>query len=80
MPMPLVLEVKLKSGGTRYYQVPLLSMYGSRNDMPALQEWPWTNPVHKVRLEIPFRDIEEITIDPLEFMADVKRENNDWKE
>ncbi len=76
MPMPLVLQVKLKSGGSRLYQIPLLSMYGHRKDMPALELWPWTNPQYTVRLEIPFQDIEEVVIDPDEFMADVDRGNN----
>ncbi|MGB0176758.1 MAG: M1 family peptidase, partial [Owenweeksia sp.] len=80
MPMPLVLQVKLKSGGVRNYQVPLLSMYGSRPDMTTLQPWPWTNPSYKVQLEIPFQEVEEVIIDPDEFMADVDRKNNNWKQ
>ncbi|MEQ9261955.1 MAG: M1 family metallopeptidase [Owenweeksia sp.] len=76
MPMPLVLQVKLKSGGVRNYQIPLLSMFGNRPDMTTLKAWPWTNPTHQVQLNIPLQDIEAVSLDPDEFMADLERENN----
>ncbi len=82
MPMPLRISIKTKDGLERKYYVPLASMMGAPDEdgVQLLEPWPWTHPVKELALEVPFKDVISITIDPIEEMADLRRDNNIYPE
>lgn len=78
MPMPLRITIKTKQGTELKYYVPLVSMMGTPNEVgvEVLNAWPWTNPMHQIKLSVAFKDVVSVTIDPLEEMADLVKANN----
>lgn len=80
MPMPLRITITTKDGFELKYYIPLASMMGAPNegDQLVLQPWPWTNPKYEVPLEVPFKQVQSIAIDPQEEMADLTKGNNSY--
>lgn len=82
MPMPLDIAVRLKSGKTKYYNIPLRIMRGEKkaekgmDDFTVKEDWPWTFPQYEMLIDVAMSDIESIEIDPSERMADIDRSNN----
>jgi hypothetical protein len=82
MPMPIDLNITLKSGGTEMHQIPLNLMFGHKSsedkavDVVQESEWRWTHPTYIVQVKKRLTDITKIEIDPSKRMADVDRKNN----
>ncbi|UJH69098.1 M1 family metallopeptidase [Allomuricauda sp. SCSIO 65647] len=86
MPMPLdilVVNADNNSTGETYY-IPLRMMRGEKeNPYPnitrtVLQDWAWANPVYEFLIDRPISEIEGITIDPSQLMADINKEDNTY--
>ncbi|GGG13115.1 peptidase M1 [Dokdonia pacifica] len=81
MPMPIDLQVTTNKGETTYY-VPLRMMRGEKpntTNYTLLEDWPWTNPTYTFTIDVPMSKIKSMTIDSSTLMADINRENNDWR-
>jgi hypothetical protein len=79
MPMPIDLEVEFIDGSKELYYIPLQMMRGEKPvaaTTKILNDWAWAYPTYTFSLNKPKSDIKLITIDPLENMADVVRDNN----
>jgi len=82
MPMPLDIEVRLKDGKSKYYNIPLRIMRGAKeaekgmDDYTVVEDWPWTFPQYELNIDVDMDDIESIEIDPSRRMADIDRSNN----
>ncbi len=80
MPMPLDLTVTLKNGTQRQVYIPLEEMRNQkttdRNTLVAA-DWAWAFPLYELKIPgVRASDIQEVTIDPENHMADVDRKNN----
>ncbi len=86
MPMPIDLVVTLKDGEKKYYTIPLVIMRGEKkNDtwgeaIDVLPDWPWTHPTYEFVLDVKFKNIARVEIDPSKRMADINRTNNFWSD
>ena len=61
-------------GTTAYFNIPLRMMRGSKpTTATVLENWPWTNPSYTFNTT---KTVQSVTIDPLEFMADIDKTNN----
>lgn len=80
MPMPIEVQVEFKTGIVKTYQIPLLSMFGHKEDKNLIlaEVWPWTSKNYTLNVDVDFKDVEKITLDPNAWVADVNRENNVW--
>jgi len=81
MPMPIDLQVTTNSGDNMYY-IPLRVMRGEKpntSNYMQLEDWPWTNPTYTFTIDVPMSKIKSMTIDPSTLMADINRENNEWR-
>ena len=82
MPMPLDIFVIYKDGSKESFYIPLDLMWGKKKnpfpDVPrkSLPVWQWTIPQYEFIIDKPKAEIQAIIIDPLEFMADIDKENN----
>lgn len=82
MPMPVDLEVKLKNGETRLYNIPLAIMRGEKapenkdQKWTVLPDWKWTHRSYKIALDVPMSQIKSLEIDPTYRLADTDRESN----
>ncbi len=82
IPMPLDVFVKLKDGSVHWYNIPLRIMRGEKREdiypmkMELLPDWPWVLPEYSFKIDIPFKLIEEIKIDPSGRLADIHQEDN----
>ena len=78
MGIPIDLRVKLKSGETLDYNIPMTKMRGSKplQSSTLLKPWSWAKPYYEVWLDVDSKNISKITIDPKNEMADVNRDNN----
>ncbi|MEM7037959.1 MAG: M1 family metallopeptidase, partial [Bacteroidota bacterium] len=81
MPMPLVVQVKYKDGRKENYYYPMRIMRGARAEVlgaapKQVEEWPWVEPTHVMKIPAKLSEIERIEIDPTGRMADVDRKNN----
>lgn len=82
MPMPIDLVVRKTDGSTIGYYIPLGLMRGEKKpDFPAdewfvFDDWAWTHPAFSIRLPYDINEIESIEIDPSGRMADVRPDNN----
>ncbi len=78
MPMPIDVEVRLKNGLSRFYNIPLTMMRGNKplDGALLLESWSWAQPYYEFEVGLPKEDILEVVIDPLGFTADVNRKNN----
>ncbi len=74
MPMPIDVTVTYTDGTSEDFNIPLRMMRGSKpTTATVLKSWPWTNPTYTFSTA---KAIQTITIDPLEFMADIDKSNN----
>ncbi|PTM05950.1 MAG: peptidase M1 [Bacteroidetes bacterium] len=80
MPMPLRIKITLKEGIEQRYYIPTASQMGAPDEegWQVLSPWPWTHPEYEAFLQVNFKDIAKIEIDPGGFMADVNRANNSY--
>jgi|JI10StandDraft_1071094.scaffolds.fasta_scaffold43124_6 hypothetical protein len=82
MPMPLDVEVKYKDGTLENFVIALDIMRGEKpadgynGKWTILKDWNWVEPTYTLDIKKPSSQIESITIDPSELMADVDRKNN----
>lgn len=88
MPMPLDVVVTYKEGKLtklKTYNIPLEIMRGSKADemlngtQQVMPDWKWTHKVYELNIDIPFKNIEKIEIDPSLRLADIDREDNVWE-
>lgn len=86
MPMPIDLTVNYKDGTKETFYIPLRMMsFVKENPTPEtkrtiLADWAWAYPNFTFEISKPLSNIEKITIDESELMADVKRSNNVYPE
>jgi hypothetical protein len=82
MMMPLDVVVTLNDGSDIMYNIPLVMMRGEKKDEGkadryfVAEDWPWTNPTYKLKVDVPLADIKSIQIDPSNRLADVDLINN----
>jgi hypothetical protein len=83
MPMPLDITVKMKNGSEKKVYIPLEEMRNQKKtDRTTLvaADWAWAYPLYTLSLPgVKSSDIQEVTIDPQNHMADVDRKNNSMK-
>lgn len=79
-PMPVDVRVTLKDGTEEYYTIPLVNMYGYKDEAPYLnqQPWPWTQLSYRLSVPAQLERIDNITIDPYQRSCDVNTRNNHW--
>ena len=86
MPMPLDLLVEYTDGTMESFYIPLRMMsFKKENPNPALKrtvlgDWAWAYPTMEFMIAKPKSTIKKITIDPSGLMADIKKENNVYKQ
>jgi hypothetical protein len=86
MPMPIDLLVEYTNGTMESFYIPLRQMhYEKENPMPAvkrtvLSDWTWAASNYDFTIGKSKSTIKKITIDPSGLMADVKQENNVYKQ
>jgi hypothetical protein len=81
MPMPIDLQITTNKGASMYY-VPLRMMRKEKpntTNYTQLEDWPWTHPTYTFTVDVPMSKIKSMTIDPSTLMADIARENNEWR-
>jgi aminopeptidase N len=82
MPMPVDLEVKYKDGTYENFVLALDIMRGEKpadgynGKWTVLTDWNWVDPTYTIDIPRPVSEIESITIDPSELMADIDQKNN----
>lgn len=82
-PMPIDVEIKYKNGDNEWVTIPLDIMRGSKpqnadgRSWKIASDWMWVNPYYVLRTAGK-GEIESVTIDPTNHMADIDRENNAW--
>lgn len=79
MPMPVRLELKLKSGVVYRYYIPTFSQQAAPQEegWRVLPSWAWTHAEYEVFLEdADGSEVEYVQIDPLSLSADIDRKNN----
>ena len=85
MPMPFDVKVTYTDGTSEMIYNPLQLM---RWDKPAegdmkrtvAKDWAWAYPTYKLSIAKPKSTISSVQIDPAGLMADINRENNEFKE
>ncbi|SHN53787.1 Peptidase family M1 [Flavobacterium fryxellicola] len=86
MPMPIDLLVEYTDGTMESFYIPLRMMsFKKENPNPALKrtvlgDWAWAYPTMEFMIAKPKSTIKKITIDPSGLMADIKKENNVYKQ
>ncbi|WP_167342788.1 M1 family metallopeptidase [Nonlabens sp. SY33080] len=82
MGMPLDIEVTMTDGTKKMFYIPLQEMRGEKeipSNWTKLADWSWANPTYNLILDgINMNDVKSVTIDPLNQMADIDKENNSW--
>jgi len=80
MPMPLDITLTTKRGETYNYHIPLVSMFGAKQNKGVvnLKAWAWTSVEYDWPMELKVEEIDNIRIDPLLLMADINPRNNLW--
>lgn len=82
MPMPIDLLLSTKDGNTTYYYIPLRMQFGEKKnyyigmERKVLPSWGWAYPTYQFTIDIPIKNIKEITIDPHKVTVDINKENN----
>ncbi len=81
MPMPIDVLITYKDGSKELYYIPLSLMYGAKpaeNNIKRIvnEEWKWTHPSYKFKIDKNISAIKSIEIDPSQRMADINRSNN----
>nr|WP_235982367.1 M1 family metallopeptidase [Gelidibacter maritimus] len=82
MPMPLDLEITYTDGSKSAYHIPLRMTRGAKptpDSTTVLSNWAWAYPTYTFDIDKKKSAIATITIDPRGYMADVNRENNEFK-
>ena len=82
MPMPVDIEVTLKSGETKQYYIPLDLLRGEKpvsSGTTILKDWPWAFTDYEFTIDYPLEEIASVEVDKSQLMADIERENNVWK-
>ncbi len=79
-PMPVDVVVMFKNGNFSFYTIPLVSMYGAKEESPyqQLPPWAWTNPEYELHINAQLQEIESVQIDPFYRSCDVDPANNVW--
>ena len=86
MPMPIDLLVEYTDGTVESFYIPLRMMnFEKENPTPAIKrtvlaDWAWAFPTTEFTIAKPKSTIKKITIDPSGLMADVKQDNNVYKQ
>ena len=79
MPMPVEVQIQFKDGGTTTYYIPLREMRGEKpveDGMVLLKDWTWAYPEYRFDIDIDGSEIEAVTIDVNNEVADVNKDNN----
>lgn len=78
MPMPIDVTVVMKDGTETGFTIPLVSMFGIKEDpnLKGEKAWPWTHPNYTLRTGIPISAISKVIVDKDEQTTDLNRENN----
>ena len=82
MPMPIDLTIEYNDGSKENFYIPLQMMrFVKENPTPevkrtVLNSWTWGNPNYEFSIPSLKATIKKVTIDPLNLMADAKKENN----
>jgi hypothetical protein len=82
MPMPIDLTIEYNDGSKENFYIPLRMMSFVKENptlevkRTVLNDWTWGNPNFQFSIPSLKANIKKITIDPLNLMADVKKENN----
>lgn len=70
----------MKDGSSKMYYVPLEMMYNQKKvptNWTVEKDWAWAYPTYQFALDgINAADVDSITIDPKNRMADINKENN----
>lgn len=85
MPMPVDVVVETKAGVTHNYTIPLDLMRAAKKsdskekEFLSLPQWHWVKRFYDFTLDIPYKDIKSIQIDPMQRMLDTNISNNKWE-
>lgn len=80
-PMPVDVMVVSNDGKAEVHNIPLDIMFGQKKEKYELvyhEPWVWTYPQYKLLVDIPFKNINFIQIDPFENTTDVEKSNNSF--
>jgi hypothetical protein len=86
MPMPIDVLLEYTDGTMESFYIPLRQMhYEKENPNPemkrtVLNDWTWAQSNYSFTIDKTKSTIKKITIDPSGLMADVKQENNVFKQ
>ncbi|PHQ30724.1 M1 family metallopeptidase [Leeuwenhoekiella nanhaiensis] len=91
MPMPIDFYVNVKNGDNaegmnESYYIPLRMMRAEKpNPFPNMErtqlpDWPWAYPTYTFTIDKPLSEINAMTIDAQQLMADIDRTNNSWNQ
>ena len=82
MPMPVDLQLSFKDGSKEMHHIPLNLMLGSKiaENKSVLnfthEPWRWTHPTYIVESDRKLFDLNEVSIDPSQRLADIDKRNN----
>ncbi len=78
MPFPVRVRVVQSTGERTDYYIPIDLQRGSAplGGATLLNDWPWTNPTYRMRVDVPSAQIERIEVDPDIEFSDADRSNN----
>ena len=79
MPMPIEVQIQFKDGRTTTYYIPLREMRGEKpvkDGVVLLEDWTWAYPEYRFDIDINRTEIEAVTIDVHNEIADVNKDNN----
>ena len=79
MPMPTEVLIRFKDGRTTTYYIPLREMRGEKpveDGVVLLKDWTWAYPEYRFDIDIDGSEIESVTIDVDNEVADVNKDNN----
>jgi hypothetical protein len=76
MHMPIDLLVSYEDGTDAYFYIPIVAMRGVKDSKSILlKDWSWVAPKYRFSVQ---KKIQSVSIDPLEFMADIDKSNNSF--
>ena len=76
MHMPIDLLVSYEDGTDAYFYIPIVAMRGVKESKSILlKDWSWVAPKYRFSVQ---KKIQSVSIDPLEFMADIDKSNNSF--
>ena len=83
--MPIDLMVTLQDGSSYIEYIPLDLMRGEKKQewstykLIINKDWTWTFPTYTLQIKQALSNIKSLVIDPSERMADINRENNEYR-